>query len=98
MAITKKFKVSFDVTVKIDSKTEAEIAETVKYLAKRAGAGEKLDPSEQEMLIQALTHGPDGVVTFGVRQGIRDGVKEMFEEIGDADLFKASPATVKEVF
>lgn len=41
MAITKKFKVSFDVTLKVDSENEAAMAETILELARRAGSGEE---------------------------------------------------------
>lgn len=100
MAITKKFKVSFDVTLKLDSETEELMREKILDLAHRAGAGagEKIEPMDRELLVQALTRGPDGAATFAVRQGIRNSVKEMFEESGDKSLFKVSPATVLEVF
>lgn len=73
MAITKKFKVSFDVTLKLDSETEELMQENILDLAHRAAA-------------------------FAVRQGIRNAVKEMFEDTSDKALFKQSPATVREVF
>lgn len=98
MAITKKFKVSFDVTIKLDSETEELMREKILDLAHRAGAGEEIAPMDRELLVQALTRGPDGAVTFAVRQGIRTNVKEMLEESGDKSLFKVSPATVREVF
>lgn len=98
MAITKKFKVSFDVTLKLDSETEELMLEKILDLAHRAGAGKEIAPMDRELLAQALTHGPDGAAAFAVRQGIRNAVKEMFEESGDKSLFKVSPATVREVF
>lgn len=98
MAITKKFKVSFDVTLKLDSETEEMMREKILDLAHRAGAGEQIEPMDRELLVQALTYGPDGAAAFAVRQCIRNSIKEMFEEMGDASLFKASPATVREVF
>lgn len=98
MAITKKFKVSFDVTLKLDSETEEMMREKILDLAHRAGSGEKIEPMDRELLVQALTHGPDGAAAFAVRQGIRNSIKEMFEESGDKSLFKQSPATVREVF
>ena len=98
MAITKKFKVSFDVTLKLDSETEEMMREKILDLAHRAGAGEKIEPMDRELLVQALTNGPDGAAAFAVRQGLRNAIKELFEEMGDAPLFKASPATVREVF
>lgn len=98
MAITKKFKVSFDVTLKLDSETEELMREKIIDLAHRAGAGEEIAPMDRELLVQALTHGPDGAAAFAVRQGIRKAVKEMFEDTSDKSLFKQSPATVREVF
>ena len=98
MAITKKFKVSFDVTLKLDSETEEMMRGKILDLAHRAGAGEKIEPMDRELLVQALTNGPDGAAAFAVRQGLRNAIKELFEKMGDASLFKASPATVREVF
>lgn len=98
MAITKKFKVSFDVTLKLDSETEELMREKILDLAHRAGSGKEIAPMDRELLVQALTHGPDGAAAFAVRQGLRNNIKEMFEEFGDASLFKVSPATVREVF
>ncbi|AFQ97058.1 DUF2675 domain-containing protein [Xylella fastidiosa subsp. multiplex] len=98
MAITKKFKVSFDVTLKLDSETEELMREKILDLAHRAGAGEEITPMDRELLVQALTRGPDGAAAFAVRQGIRNAVKEMFEETSDKSLLKLSPATVREVF
>lgn len=98
MAITKKFKVSFDVTLKLDSETEELMREKILDLAHRAGAGEEISPMDRELLVQALTRGPDGAAAFAVRQGIRNAVKEMFEDTSDKALFKQSPATVREVF
>ena len=98
MAITKKFKVSFDVTLKLDSETEELMREKILDLAHRAGSGEEIAPMDRELLVQALTHGPDGAAAFAVRQGIRNAVKEMFEDMSDKSLFKQSPATVREVF
>lgn len=100
MAITKKFQVSFDVTLVIDSENEAAMAETVRELAQRAGAGEELHYREREILIQALTHGPDGVATFVTKQGIREMLKDMHADLCESErqMFRFSPATVKEVF
>lgn len=100
MAITKKFKVYFDVTAVIDSENEAAMAETVLELARRAGAGEELSPREREILIQALTYGPDGVAAFVVKQGIREMIKDAHSDLCDSEqeIIRFSPATVKEVF
>lgn len=100
MAITKKFKVSFDITLVIDSENEAAMAETVRKLAQRAGAGEELCHREREILIQALTYGPDGVAAFVTKQGIRDMIKDMHNDLCENErrIFRFSPATVREVF
>lgn len=97
MAITKKFKVSFDVTVKLGSVEEEQLKETIQRIAKQVAAREDVDHTYKELLVQALTGGPDGAVAFIIRKSIREGVKEMFEETDDKRLFKASPATVRVV-
>ena len=97
MAITKKLKVSFDVIVKLDSAAEEKLHELVRCIAKEAASGEKLEGYHRELLVHALTYGPDGAVEFIMRKCIRDGIKEMFNELGDKKLFRASPATVRAV-
>lgn len=100
MAMTKKFKVSFDVTVVIDSENEAAMAETIRELAQRAGAGEELSDREREILVQALTYGPEGIAAFVVKQGLREMIKDAHNDLCETErrMFRFSPATVREVF
>lgn len=100
MAITKKFQVSFDVTLVVDSESEAAMAAAVLELAHRAGEGEELSGCEREVLIQALTYGPDGVASFVTKQDIREMVKDMHDALRECEqrMLRFSPATVKEVF
>lgn len=97
MAITKKFKVSFDVTFKLDRVAEEKLDEMVRSIAKAADSGEKLGGYHRELLVQALTYGHDGAVEHIMRKYMRDNIKEMFNELGDKELFRASPATVRAV-
>lgn len=100
MAITKKFKVSFDVTLKMDSETEAMMGGRILHLAKRAGAGEKLGHMDRELLVQALTYGPDGAAAFVVKQGLREMIKDAHSELCETEreMMCFGPATVREVF
>lgn len=93
MAITKKFKVSFDVTAVVDSETEKSIADGVLKLARRVHNNDpKVHPVEREMLVQALTGGVDALVAFVIRKSIRD---TLLEELGNDETLKPSPATVR---
>lgn len=96
MAITKKFKVSFDMTVKVDSETEQLIKERIRELAKQVGSGEKVSAADRELLVRALTYGPDGAVAFCVQQGVRSAIKELGED-HQGEGFVFSPATVRVV-
>lgn len=97
MAITKRFKTTFEMTVVVDSETEQAINERVKELAHMVKANDpKVTPQEREMLVQALTHGADGVVAFVVKQSLRDAIKEMGDE-HRSEGFKFAPATIREV-
>ena len=99
MAITKKFKVSFDVTVKLGSEEEAAVRELIRETAKkiREAGPEYRNDFKREMLIHALTNGPDGAIEFLVRKGLRGAIKEMRDEMADKTGFKFSPATVRVV-
>lgn len=95
MAITKKFKVSFECTVKLTSEMEEAMKGSILKLAKAVAANDpEVSPAERELLIQALTHGPDGAVEFVVRKSLRDAIRET---LGVDGPFKTSPATVRAV-
>lgn len=99
MAMTKKFKVSFDVTSKMPSDVQAILEKDTLHLCKQVGSGAIVPNGKQkEMIVQFLTHGMEGVMAFVVKQALREGIKEMKEEYADGDCFKFSPATVREVF
>lgn len=99
MAMTKKFKVSFDVTAVMPSDIQAQIEADMIKLCKQVGSGEvKPDGRQQEMIVQFLTHGVEGVMSFVVRNSMREAIKEMREDYADGDCFKFSPEIVREVF
>ncbi|QQG33598.1 HNS binding protein [Pectobacterium phage PcCB251] len=93
MAITKRFKVSFEVTAVITSEGEEGFTEELVHLAKRAAAGEKISPRERELLVQSLTYGVEGAISFAAKHSIRNFIRT---ELPD-DVLKVSPATVREV-
>ncbi|AZF87556.1 Gp5.5-like host HNS inhibition [Yersinia phage PYPS50] len=96
MAITKRFKVSFEMTVKVDSETEVMIQERILELARSVRDGEKVSAQDKELLVQALTYGADGAVAFAVKQGVRNEIREMgIEHHGEG--IKFAPATIREV-
>jgi hypothetical protein len=99
MAMTKKFKVSFDVTSKMASDVQAILEKDILHLCKQVGSGAIVPNGKQkEMIVQFLTYGMDGVMAFLVRASFREAIKDMHEEYSDKDSFKLSPATVREVF
>lgn len=93
MAITKRFKVSFEVTAVITSEMEEGFTEELIHLAKKAAAGEKISPRDRELLVQALTYGVEGAIYFAAKQGMRDFIRTELPE----DVLKVSPATIREV-
>lgn len=98
MAITKKFKVSFDVTAKMPSDVQATLEKDTLHLCKQVGSGAIVPTGKQkEMIAQFMTHGMEGVMAFIVRSSFREAIKDMQEEYSDKDYFKLSPATVREV-
>lgn len=99
MAMTKKFKVSFDVTAKMASDVQAILEKDILHLCKQVGSGAIVPNGKQkEMIVQFLTYGMDGVMAFLVRASFREAIKDMHEGYSDKDSFKLSPATVREVF
>lgn len=99
MAITKRFNVSFDVTAVVNREGETNLQEFVMRIAKAVAAGEQVDDFKKEALVQALTYGPEGLTAFLIKQGLRELVKESYNELSEAEreLMRFSPATVTEV-
>lgn len=93
MAITKRFKVSFEVTSVINSEMEKDFTEELVHLAKEAAAGEEISPRDRELLVQALTYGVEGAISFVTKQGMREFIRTELPEDG----LKVSPATIREV-
>lgn len=99
MAMTKKFKVSFDVTAKMSSDVQAILEKDMLHLCEQVGSGAIVPNGKQnEMIVQFLMYGMEGLMTFIVRTSLREAIKDMHEEYLDKDSFKLSPATVREVF
>lgn len=93
MAITKRFKVSFEVTAVLTSEMEKDFTEELVFLAKKAAAGEKISHIDRELLVQALTYGVEGAISFAAKQGMRTFIRTELPEDG----LKVSPATIREV-
>lgn len=99
MAMTKRFKVSFEATAVINSEGEKNLNDFVMRVAKKVAAGEEVSDFKKEALVQALTYGPEGLASFFFKQGLRDFVKENYMDLGEEErkLMRFSPATVTEV-
>ena len=99
MAITKRFKVSFEVTAVIDSESENNLNDVLVDIAKKAAAGEELNPFKREVLVQGLTYGPEGAATFCIKQGLRNFIRDGHGELSSAarKLMRFAPATIREV-
>lgn len=77
MAMTKKFKVSFDVTAKMPSDVQAILEKDMLHLCKQVGSGAIVpDGKQKEMIVQFLTHGMEGVMAFVVRTSFREAIKD----------------------
>lgn len=99
MAITKRFKVSFEVTAVVNSESEQNLLDYFMRVVKAVAAGEQVDDFKKEVLVQALTHGPDGLATFLIKQGLRSFVKDNYKDLSESKrkLMRFSPATIREV-
>lgn len=91
MAITKRFKVSFEVTIKLSSEEEAKGVQALIKLANDFQAGKELSHLEFELLRKSLDEGLEGSLETAVRTMIREGIRN---ELTD-DSWKISPANVR---
>lgn len=97
MAITKRFKVTFEVTAVIDSENEEAMREHVLQIAKDINAGKDVEPFKKQVLIHALTYGPDGAAAFTLKEGLRELVKDAHRNLcrTEREMLRFSPAKVE---
>ena len=97
MAITKRFKVTFEVTTVIDSESEKNLSESVLRIAQMVSKGEKVDSFKLGFLEAALNGGPDEAAAYCIRHGLRSLVKEAYDDLSfnEKKLMRFSPATVR---
>lgn len=95
MSMNKQFKVTFNVTATVSDAGEEEFLEALMGMAKEPARGKYFD----NILITALTYGPEGALAQVVKQGLRGSIKEMSREVidanGDPIRMKFSPARVE---
>ena len=91
MGMNKQFRVSFDVTATMSNDQEAEFQAALVELAK----GPR-DPRQDPILVQALTHGPEGAFAAVLKDGLRQALKELAEEVNcDSIAVRFGPAEVR---
>ncbi|UCS82765.1 suppressor protein of silencing [Yersinia phage vB_YenP_Rambo] len=98
MAITKRFKVTFEVTAVVDSEDEAFLKDHIIELARQASSGEPLGDYEKEVLVRALTDGHEGLVEFIIKTGLREFIKDAHSEVlsaSDRQMLSFAPAKVE---
>lgn len=97
MAITKRFKVAFEVTSVIDSESEKDLSETVLRIAQMVSKGQKVDNFKLGLLEAALTGGPDEAAAYCIRHALRSMVKEAHDDLSfnEKKLMRFSPAIVR---
>lgn len=97
MAITKRFKVTFEATSVIDSESEKNLSESVMRIARMVSNGEKVDNFKLGFLEAALNGGPDEAAAYCIRLGLRSLVKEAYDDLSSTEkkLMRFSPATVR---
>ena len=95
MGMNKQLKVTFNVTATLSDEKEAEFVQTLKEMAKNPKRGPYFD----NILVAALTNGPEGAFEQTLKQGLRAFVKE---ELGkecarsvDEFVLKVAPAKVE---
>ena len=97
MAITKRFKVTCEVTSVIDSESEKNLSETVLRIAQMVSKGEKVSNFKLGLLEAALSGGPDEAAAYCIRDGLRSMVKEAHDDLSfnEKKLMRFSPAIVR---
>lgn len=98
MSTSKTFNVSFNVTVDMTDEDYAIMARNVLGIAKWAATGDTLPQDAKNILVRALTVGPDGVVDYIVRTAVGNTMEEAFEEMREeARALTFTPVEITEV-
>lgn len=92
MGMHKQFRVSFDVTATMSNEQEQKFLEVLKELAKGPRG-----PRHDNILVQALTFGPDGAVVAILKDELRAVIKYLGHEVQQQDEIniRFSPAEVR---
>lgn len=93
MAITKRFRVSFDVTVTASTEQVVAFTEELVTISNKVIKGEDTTHLEKLLVFKAVEDGVEEAISFGIKQGIRKRIKEEIVEEGA----KVSPAFVREI-
>lgn len=93
MAITKRFKVSFDMKVVVGTDEMALFEKQLLKLAHKVQNGEKVSGIDREFLRVSLTEGVEAAAAFAIQQGVRQWIRKELPE----DNVTCSPATVRVV-
>lgn len=92
---TRKYIVSFGVSVTTTEKDEAAIEAAMLEVAKMAYDEVELEDDQREMLVQYMTRGVSGVVHYAVCSSMGEAIGEIKNE--HEDSFEFSTVTIKEV-
>lgn len=97
MAMTKRFKVTFEVTSVVDSESEQNLRDTVLHVARSVSKGDPVGHFKMGLLEAALEGGPEAAAEFCFKSGLRSLVKEAHDELSSSEqkLMRFSPATVR---
>lgn len=91
MGMNKQFRVSFDVTATLSNEQEARFTEYLKELAKQPR-----NPRGDNVLVKALTYGPEGALEAILRGGLRETLKELGDEVSTKEItVRFGPAEVR---
>lgn len=91
MGMNKQFRVSFDVTATMSNEQEQEFLEKLKELAKGPRG-----PRQDNILVQALTFGPEGAAVAMLKDGLRAAIKDLGHEVQQDEInIRFSPAEVR---
>lgn len=91
MGINKQFRVTFDVTATMSNEQEQEFLKELKELAK----GPR-DPRQDNILVQALTFGPEGAIVALLKDGLRKAIKDLGHEVQQSEInIRFAPAEVR---
>lgn len=97
MAMTKRYKVTFEITAKLTTKEVDEFTKGLIETSRKIVEGKPVNPELRACVMAALEGGVEAAVECAYRRGVRELIRDAYNEMCSEEraVTKFAPATVE---